>query len=113
MKTTIQDSNDVKIVQFEGELETNTSHDAETCLNQLLDEGVKKILVDFEKLDYISSAGLRVLLATAQKLESGGGALKVCNLNETVQEVFDISDFSTILSVFKTKSEELDGFWFY
>ena len=110
MKTTIQDSNEVKIVQFEGELETNTSHDAETCLNQLLDEGVKKILVDFEKLDYISSAGLRVLLATAQKLESGGGALKVCNLNETVQEVFDISGFSTILSVFKSESEALDGF---
>ena len=110
MKTTIQDSNEVKIVQFEGELETNTSHDAETCLNQLLDEGVKKILVDFEKLDYISSAGLRVLLATAQKLESGGGALKVCNLNETVQEVFDISGFSTILSVFKTESEALAGF---
>jgi len=110
MKITIQDSNEVKIVQFEGELETNTSHDAETCLNQLLDEGVKKILVDFEKLDYISSAGLRVLLATAQKLESGGGTLKVCNLNETVQEVFDISGFSTILRVFKSESEALDGF---
>ena len=110
MEITIHDNNDVKIVQFDGELETNTSHDAETCLNQLLDEGVKKILVDFEKLDYISSAGLRVLLATAQKLQSGGGALKVCNLNETVQEVFDISGFSTILSVFKSESEALDGF---
>lgn len=110
MKITIKDSNEVKIVQFEGELETNTSHDAETCLNQLIDEGVKKILVDFEKLDYISSAGLRVLLATAQKLQGGDGALKVCNLNETVKEVFDISGFSTILSVFKSESEALDGF---
>jgi len=110
MEITIHDNNDVKIAQFDGELETNTSHDAEVCLNKLLDEGVKKILVDFEKLDYISSAGLRVLLATAQKLKAEDGALRVCSLNETVQEVFDISGFSTILSVFKTESEALDGF---
>jgi anti-anti-sigma factor len=110
MEITIHASNDVKIVQFDGELETNTSHDAEVCLNKLLDEGVKKILVDFKKLDYISSAGLRVLLATAQKLQAGNGVLRVCNLNETVQEVFDISGFSTILSVFKTETEALDGF---
>lgn len=110
MEITIHDNNDVKIAQFDGELETNTSHDAEACLNKLLDEGVKKILIDFEALDYISSAGLRVLLATAQKLQAGNGALRVCNLNETVQEVFDISGFSTILSVFKSESEALDEF---
>ena len=110
MEITIHDSNEIKIVKFEGELETNTSHDAEVCLNKLLDEGVKKILIDFEALDYISSAGLRVLLATAQKLQAGNGALRVCNLNETVQEVFDISGFSTILSVFKSESEALDEF---
>jgi anti-anti-sigma factor len=61
-------------------------------------------------LDYISSAGLRVLLATAQKLQAEDGALRVCNLNETVQEVFDISGFSTILSVFKTETEALNEF---
>ena len=110
MKITIHDSNEIKIVRINGELETNTSNDAEVCLSKLLDEGVKKILVDFETLDYISSAGLRVLLATAQKLKDGDGSLRVCNLNETVQEVFDISGFSTILSVFKTETEALDGF---
>ena len=110
MEITINDSNDVKIVQFEGELETNTSHEAEACLNKLLDENAKKVLVDFAKLEYISSAGLRVLLATAQKLQAGGGALRVCGLNEDVQEVFDISGFSTILNVFKTEAEALAGF---
>jgi anti-sigma B factor antagonist len=110
MEITIHDSKEVKIVRFDGELETNTSHNAEVSLSKLMDEGVKKILVDFEKLDYISSAGLRVLLATAQKLKAEDGALRVCNLNETVQEVFDISGFSTILSVFKTESEALNEF---
>jgi anti-sigma B factor antagonist len=110
MEITIHDSNEVKIVRLDGELETNTSHDAEVSLSKLMDEGVKKILVDFKKLDYISSAGLRVLLATAQKLQAEDGALRVCNLNETVQEVFDISGFSTILSVFKTETEALNEF---
>ena len=110
MEIKINDSNEVKIVQFEGELETNTSHEAEACLNKLIDEDTKKILIDFAKLEYISSAGLRVLLATAQKLQAGGGALRVCGLNEDVQEVFDISGFSTILNVFKTEAEALAGF---
>jgi len=66
--------------------------------------------VDLEKMDFISSAGLRVLLATAQELQKAGGELRVCNLNEDVMEVFDISGFSTILMVFKDESEALQGF---
>jgi anti-anti-sigma factor len=61
-------------------------------------------------MEFISSAGLRVLLATAQELQKAGGELRVCNLNEEVNEVFDISGFSTILMVFKDESEALQGF---
>ena len=110
MEIKINDSNEVKIVRFEGELETNTSHEAEACLNKLLDEGEKNILADFAKLEYISSAGLRVLLATAQKLQAGGGALRVCGLNEDVQEVFDISGFASILSITAAEQEALNAF---
>jgi anti-anti-sigma regulatory factor len=49
------------------------------------------------KLDFISSAGLRVLLATAQELKLDGGELRVCSLNESIKEVFDISGFSALL----------------
>jgi anti-sigma B factor antagonist len=50
------------------------------------------------------------LLATAKKLGGGGGALRVCGLNETVAEVFEISGFSTILNVFPSETEALVGF---
>ena len=100
----------VKVVDFEGSLDTNTSPDAEAHLTELVSQGANKVLVSFEKLDYISSAGLRVLLAVAKLLKSGGGDLRICCLNETVQEVFDITGFGTILNVFGSESEALEGF---
>ena len=102
--------NDVEIVSLNGELDTNTSLEAETHLNELRAAGVKKILLNFAELDFISSAGLRVLLANAQELINVGGELRVCNLNADVQEVFDISGFSTLLNVFENEAGALSGF---
>lgn len=110
MDITTTDSGDVKVLSFQGNLDTNTSPDAESEINTLIDAGAQKLLVNFEKLEYISSAGLRILLATAKKLKGNGGNLKICCLNETVQEVFDISGFSTILSVATTEEEALGSF---
>ena len=110
MDITTTDSGDVKVLSFQGNLDTNTSPDAESEINTLNDAGAQKLLVNFEKLEYISSAGLRILLATAKKLKGNAGGLKICCLNETVQEVFDISGFSTILSVATTEEEALGSF---
>ncbi len=110
METSVKEVADVTVLLFEGELDTNTSTDAENQLNELIKNETHKILLDFAKLDFISSAGLRVLLATAQQLKIAGGGLRVCSLNEDVKEVFDISGFSTLLSVFDNEAEALNGF---
>ena len=110
MEISVTDSGDVKILSFQGNLDTNTSPDAESEINKLIDAGAQKLLVNFENLEYVSSAGLRIMLATAKKLGATQGDLKICCLNETVQEVFDISGFSTILNVAKTEEEALSGF---
>jgi anti-sigma B factor antagonist len=110
MEISVTESGDVRVLSFQGNLDTNTSPQAESEINSLIDAGAQKLLVNFEKLDYISSAGLRILLATAKKLKASAGDLKICGLNETVQEVFDISGFSTILSVTKTEDEALGAF---
>jgi anti-sigma B factor antagonist len=110
MEISISESGDVRIFSFQGNLDTATAPEAESQINGLLEAGAQKLLVNFENLDYISSAGLRVLLATAKKLKPGGGDLKICCLNQTVQEVFDISGFSTILSVTATEEEALGAF---
>ena len=110
MKISVTESGDVQILSFQGNLDTNTSPDAENEINGLIDTGAQKLLVNFENLAYISSAGLRILLATAKKLKASQGDLKICCLNETVQEVFDISGFATILSVSKTEEEALGAY---
>ena len=110
MEITTRDVNEVKVVQIEGELDTGSSPDAQNQLDQLRGQGVKKILLDLTKLDFISSAGLRVLLATAQELKEDSGDLRVCSLNREVKEVFDISGFSTLLMVFDNEAKALSGF---
>ncbi len=110
MEITVTDAGEVKVIRIEGKLDTQTSSDAQAQLTQLIDQGATKLVVNFEKLDYISSAGLRVLLAAAKQLKVNSGELRICSLNEVVQEVFDISGFTTILTVTKTEPEALEGF---
>ena len=110
MKIETRESQGIQIVAFEGNLDTNTSPEAESKINELIDAGKQKLLVNFEQLNFISSAGLRVLLATVKKLNASGGDLRICSLNATVQEVFDISGFVTILNVKRTEEEALSSF---
>ncbi len=110
MPMSVKTTNEVKVLEFEGKLDTQTSPDAQDQLTQLIEGGERKVLVNFEKLEYISSAGLRVLLTTAKQLKAVDGELRVCGLNEIVKEVFDISGFMTILRVFGSESEALEDF---
>ena len=99
---------DVTIVAFRGSLDSKTSPRAQQALDGILADGTRKLLIDFTALDYISSAGLRVLLGTAKRLGGAGGALRLFGLNETVREVFDISGFSRIFAVFATEADALE-----
>ena len=82
---------------LEGRLDTVTSPDLEKELRESLD-GVSELVIDFEKLEYISSAGLRVLLST-QKVMNRQGSMKVVNVNETIMEIFEVTGFSDILTI--------------
>lgn len=82
---------------LEGRLDTVTAPELETTLKESLD-GVKKLTLDFAELEYISSAGLRVLLA-AQKTMSKQGEMKLINVGETIMEIFEVTGFSNILTI--------------
>ena len=84
-------------IALEGRLDTMTAPELEAEVNKSL-EGVDSLIMDFAKLDYISSAGLRVLLS-AHKAMSGKGGMKVTNVNEIVQEVFEVTGFADILNI--------------
>ncbi len=110
MEVSVKVVNEVSVMTFEGNLDTNTAPQAQEQIDKVIDGGSSKVLINFGDLNYISSAGLRVLLTTAKKLKASSGGFKICCLNETVQEVFDISGFSSILSVVSTEEEALAAF---
>jgi len=84
-------------VSLEGRLDTTTAPDLEKELKDSLD-GANALVLDFSKLDYISSAGLRVLLS-AHKTMSRKGGMKVTNVSDIVNEVFDVTGFADILTI--------------
>lgn len=84
-------------VQLEGRLDTTTSPKLEEELRGSVD-GMTSLVIDFEKLEYISSAGLRVLLAM-QKIMNKQGEMLLKNVSETIMEVFEVTGFSDILSI--------------
>lgn len=84
-------------ILLEGRLDTTTSPMLETELKQSID-GITELIFNFEKLEYISSAGLRILLA-AQKIMNKQGTMVVKNVNEIIDEVFEVTGFSDILTI--------------
>ena len=89
--------NEKEVYVLEGRLDTVTAPELEEALKESL-ENPKDLTLDFEKLDYISSAGLRVLLA-AQKAIAGNGSVKITHVNQTIMEIFEVTGFSDILTI--------------
>ena len=89
--------NEELTITLEGRLDTVTAPSLEEELKASL-EGIKKLVLDFQALEYISSAGLRVLLM-AQKTMNKQGSMVVRNVNETIEEVFEITGFADMLTI--------------
>lgn len=85
------------MIAIEGRLDTNTSKDLETEMKECL-PGCTNLVIDMEKLVYISSAGLRVLLG-AQKTMNRQGQMVIRNVNDDVMEIFEVTGFVDILSI--------------
>ena len=82
---------------LEGRLDTMTAPQLEAALKEAL-PGVEALTFDLEKLDYISSAGLRVLLS-AQKTMNKQGTMKVIHANDMIMEIFEVTGFADILNI--------------
>ncbi|WP_027180069.1 STAS domain-containing protein [Maridesulfovibrio bastinii] len=106
------ENKDIDIIVFElkGRLDSNTSGEFEEKLLGSIQGGESKIILDFENLEYISSAGLRVLLKAARELKGGDGQMLLCSLKDYIKEVFDLSGFVSFLPIHNTKDECLKAF---
>ena len=110
MEMTTHSTNKIKVLCLNGDLNANTSAEVETRLNQLIMGGNNKLVVNLDELNYISSAGLRVFLMANKLIKKKDGSLRLCCLNNTVKEVFEISGFHLIFSIFNSEEEALLDF---
>lgn len=90
-----------KLMKLVGRLDTETSHDFELAAYDAQTAGASNFVVDLSGVTYVSSAGLRVLLALAKKIE-GKGSMKLTGLKGVVKEVFDKSGFARLFAIFPT-----------
>jgi anti-sigma B factor antagonist len=95
------------VIELKGRLDGATSKALEDRFAAILDGGAKQLVLDFAGLDYVSSAGLRVLLMAAKRIKTSQGRLAICALRPDVLEVFEISGFSKIFSLYASRAEAL------
>ena len=102
--------NDINIYRLNGRLDSNTSQGFEQKIFQAISGGTKNMVVDFKDLDYISSAGLRVILKATKALKREDGRILLCSMQDYVKEVFEIAGFDSFLSIVATMDDALKSF---
>ena len=90
---------DETIIKVDGRLDTNTAPSLDKTINEDIGD-TKNLVLDFKGLEYISSAGLRILLSAQKKMQKIG-SMKVLNVNEMIMEVFEMTGFADILNIEK------------
>ena len=104
----IQD--DINIYRLRGRLDSNTSQRLEEKLFQAISDGSKRMIVDFKDIDYISSAGLRVILKATKAIKREDGQIMLCSMQDYVREVFEIAGFDSFLPIVATMDDALNAF---
>lgn len=98
---------DILVLRPRGRLDSSSSPELERLLTEQLDAGSQRLVLDFSDLEYISSAGLRVVLLAGKKLRASKGKMVLVSLQDMVREVFDMSGFLALFAVADTLDEGL------
>lgn len=98
---------DILVIRPRGRLDSSNSPELEHLLTEQLEAGCQRLVLDFSGLDYISSAGLRVVLLVGKKLRASKGKMVLAGLQDMVREVFDMSGFLVLFAVADSLDEGL------
>ncbi len=103
-------SNDVVILHLKGYLDAHTAPQLEKALQTCIDQKEYKIIINFENLSYISSAGLGVFMGFIEEIRQHGGDLKFSNMNPKIFRVFDLLGFPNLFEIFDDERDALNKF---
>jgi anti-anti-sigma factor len=109
MQAVTERQGDTLVIAPAGRLDSNSAPEFERELNGHVARGERRVVLDLTQLDYISSAGLRVVLMLVKQLKAQNGRAVLCGMKPAIKEVFDISGFSKILQIVPSRGEALSA----
>lgn len=105
MEAQVEEKGDVIVVRLEGRLDAASSPQMEKQINSIIDAGHFKIVLNFAGVDYLSSSGMRLILAATKKLKNLEGKLVACNINDEVMDVIKMTGFHQVLEIYPSEEE--------
>jgi anti-sigma B factor antagonist len=109
MEFRLSEKSGIEIIALSGRIDTSSAPDLENEINRLIGEGKRRLLLDMSGVIYISSGGLRVLLATAKKLRGENERLGLCCLSPEVSKIIKLAGFTSIFPIFSTEGDAVDA----
>ena len=110
MAITLEKQDAISVFKLNGRLDSNTSQGFEERIFNAITDGSKQMVIDFKDIDYISSAGLRVILKATKALNREKGKIMLCSMQDYVKEVFEIAGFDAFLPIVENREEALKSF---
>lgn len=107
MECTSSKTNEIVVIRVAGRLNAETVPDFEKECGRWINEEEKRIVVDFSRLEYISSAGLRSIMSIGKNLKTAGGVIAFGGLKGMVMEIFDIAGFTAIFPIYQSLEKAL------
>ena len=108
--TTSKHPSGVLIVEVEGQLIVGNRQELKATIQQALDNGERKLLVDFAKTGYIDSSGLGALVSISKKVREQGGELRLSGINEDLRSLFELTKLDTLFAIADSSAQALAGF---
>lgn len=105
MEIDTKETSGIKIISVKGSIDADTASEFDQSLEKHISSGGEKMILDLSRLEYISSAGLRVVMKAAKKMEVTGGEMAIAGLRGVVQEVFKVSGFYSLFKIYETEEE--------
>ncbi len=99
----------IPVIIVSGKIDASTSKDLDAALNALIDQNMTRLVIDMEKVEYLSSSGLRVLMAAQNKLRKMKGNLMLISLQPFVKEVFTITGANRLFAVYQSQAEAINS----
>lgn len=107
MEAQVEEKGDVVVVRVKGRLDAASSPQLEKKVNSIIDSGHFKLLLDFAGVEYLSSAGMRLMLSVSKKLKSLEGKVVACAVSDEVMDVIKMAGFHQVLELYPTEEESL------